>query len=53
MCGIPEYYVYGTVEDWQLILDNVKKFLLIDKDLKWWVDPLSELINEIILVVKR
>lgn len=39
-CGIPEFGLEGTKEDWEWINGNVKK--LEKYGMKWWVEPLLE-----------
>jgi hypothetical protein len=44
-CGIPEFTVLGTADDWQSIRTRIA--LLRDYDLGWWVDALDPVVARI------
>lgn len=48
LCGIPEFIIHGSEEDWKLIKTNINLFLKIDPELNWWIEPLSAVIDEFI-----
>lgn len=41
ICGIPQITLYGTVEDWLVLRDRVRR--LADYDLTWWTERLLPL----------
>lgn len=43
-CGVPEYKILGTNDDWQTMLTKIQKFR--EFDLSDWVDRLEEIIHE-------
>ncbi|MDR0473445.1 MAG: DUF4419 domain-containing protein [Treponema sp.] len=45
-CGIPEFTLLGTTEDWQKILDKTKQ--LGRYELKWWTDALEPVLQEFV-----
>ena len=48
-CGIPEFHLEGTLEDWIKIKNRIENFLNIDPELTWWTNPLIKAIDEFIL----
>jgi hypothetical protein len=46
MCGIPEFTLLGTAEDWQKILDKTKQ--LSRYELSWWTDELEPVLQEFV-----
>jgi len=52
MCGIKAVRLYGTVEDWEHLHENVMK--LREYDLEWWIDDYIEpLITNILKTYKE
>ncbi len=46
MCGIPEFEIHGTKEDWIKILNAVQ--YLRNFDLDWWVEDLSRFVSNFV-----
>ncbi len=46
MCGIPEFEIHGTKEDWTKMLNAVK--YLKKFDLNWWVEDLSRFVSNFV-----
>jgi len=45
LCGIPQVVLEGTPEDWETLADRVRG--LADFGLKWWVDAVTPVLDEI------
>lgn len=46
MCGIPEFHVYGTLEDWNKFIAKAKELGTLF-DLKKWTDTIVEVVTKI------
>jgi hypothetical protein len=47
MCGVPEYHVEGTHEDWQQLIDNVQQFAQLGPEVNAWVARLVPVLQQI------
>ena len=47
-CGIPEFHIRGTVEDWRLIKERIQKFTGLG--LEKWIAQLSDILDQFISV---
>eukprot|EP00054_Salpingoeca_dolichothecata_P011892 m.66023 g.66023 ORF g.66023 m.66023 type:complete len:362 (+) comp19680_c0_seq3:66-1151(+) len=50
-CGIPAITLLGTVDDWNLMREKIRKLGSLF-DLKWWVEELDVLLKEFVCVKK-
>lgn len=50
LCGIPEFHLIGTVEDWKNVKKRSEKFKEFDLD--WWIKVLHPVLDKIIETVE-
>eukprot|EP01064_Diplonema_japonicum_P013425 TRINITY_DN20996_c0_g1_i1.p1 TRINITY_DN20996_c0_g1~~TRINITY_DN20996_c0_g1_i1.p1 ORF type:complete len:452 (+),score=88.61 TRINITY_DN20996_c0_g1_i1:44-1357(+) len=45
-CGIPQFTIEGSIDDWRNMQRRVQRFLEIDPSLEWWTKPVVNVLRE-------